>query len=374
VNRAFGVAGAAVMSNKVDDKGLAMTGYILLADGMRLDGRLVGPAKTVVGWVAANTAVVGFQEMVTDPAYKGRILAFTYPEIGNVGVTEAFSESPHVQVAALVVRELNQFGSHYLSEGSFESMLGREGAPCLCGIDTRGLAVHLRQKGEMAAAIAPDSADEGELAKVLRAKERPEFEPSNGAAVPSGRGRKKVAVINLGVRKSHLGQLATCCTPVLFGYDASPDAILACKPVGIFVSDGSGAVLPPSETVKTVKSLLGRVPLFGCGLGQVALGMALGCKAAFLKRGHHGVNYPVRNTIDGAVEVTAQRHTVMLDRDSVSKNRRVQILWENMNDGTVEGIQSTDGTAVGMQAILAAPKPGGLNAHIAGFVQALGGD
>ncbi len=351
-----------------------MTGYILLADGMRLDGRLVGPAKTVTGWVAANTAVVGFQEMVTDPAYKDRILAFTYPEIGNVGVTEAFSESPHVQVAALVVRELNQFRSHYLSEGNFESMLGREGVPCLCGIDTRGLAVHLRKKGEMAAAIAPDSADERELAKVLRTKERPEFEPSNGVPVPSHRGGKKVAVINLGIRKSHLGQLARCCTPVLFGYDASPEAILACNPAGVFVSDGPGAVLPPSETVKTIKSLLGRIPLFGCGLGQVALGMALGCKAAFLKRGHHGANYPVRNTVDGAVEVTAQRHTVMLDRDSVSKNRRVQILWENMNDGTVEGIQSTDGTAVGMQAILAAPRPDGLNAHIAGFVQALGGD
>lgn len=351
-----------------------MKGHILLADGVRLEGTLVGPPKITMGWLAANTSVVGFQEMATDPAYKDRILAFTYPEVGNVGVAEGSSESPRVQVAGLVVKVLSEYPSHHLSEDDFESILVREGVPCLTGVDTRGLAVHMREQGEMPAAIVPADANAEEVKEALGRLERPLFEPSEQPAVPPAASDVKMAVLNLGIRRSQLTQLNQCCTPVLFPHDADAAAILACQPAGVFVSDGPCGASPPEQTVETVKALYGQVPLMGCGLGHVALGVALGCRPVFLKRGHHGANYPVRNTADGAVEVTQQRHTVVLDRQSVLDSPQAVLLWENINDGTVEGIRAADGSAVGFQSILAAPQPGLVNTHIGRFVEGLSSD
>ena len=345
----------------------------MLADGMRLEGTLLGPETTAVGWLAANTAVVGFQEMVTDPAYRDRILAFTYPEVGNVGVAEAFSESSRVQIAGLVVKVLSQCRSHHLSEDDFGSILARGAVPCLTGVDTRALAVHVREEGEMPAAIAPAGSDADEVRASLRSLERPCFKPSGEPAVPAGASGVEVAVINLGIRRSQLAQLGRCCAPVLHPYDAGAEAVLGGGPAGVFVSDGPGGVLPPEETVATVRALRGRVPLMGCGLGHVAIGMALGCQAGLLPRGHHGANCPIRNTQDGRVEVTQQRHTVVLERDSVLENPEVQLVWENMNDGTVEGIRAADGSAMGLQPILAAPRADLVNAHIKEFVAGLCG-
>ncbi len=348
-----------------------MKGCILLADGTRLEGEVTGPVRTAMGWVAANTGVVGFQEMVTDPAYKSRILAFTYPEIGNVGVTGAFSESPGVQIGGLVVKVLSGCSSHYRAEGAFADMLADAGAPCLVDVDTRGLAVHLREEGEMAAAIVPEGADLQEALATLSGLERPAFEPTDPSAPGPAASDLRLAVLDLGIRRSQLAQLSACSAPVLHPYDADADSVLAGGPAGVFVSDGPAGGLPSEHVVQTIRALLGKVPVMGCGLGHVALGMALGCDVTFLKRGHHGANYPVRNLMDGRVEVTQQRHTVVLERESVQGSPEVELLWENINDGTVEGIRRPDGSAVGLQAILAAPQVGLVNAQIRQFIDAL---
>lgn len=345
-----------------------MDGYILLSDGMRLNGRLAGEPKVARGWVVANTAVVGFQEMVTDPAYRGLLLAFTYPEIGNVGAAAAFSESPAVQPAGLVVKALSPRPSHYLAEEGFESLLKRAGTPCLTDVDTRALAVHLRESGEMAAAIAPADEDAGALRESLSDLARPEFAQNGARKAPVGDG-PAAAVLNLGVRRSEMDQLAQLCAPVLYPADATADEIMAGNPAMLFVSDGPGVSPPPQSAVDALKALAGRVPVFAWGLGHVALGMALGCEATFLKRGHHGVNYPVRCLADGRTEVTGQRHTVLLDRESVRVSDRAELLWENINDGTVEGIRSADGTATGLQFMPAAPQPGEVSAHLRRFVE-----
>ena len=346
-----------------------MTGYLLLADGMRLKGILHGAGRTSVGWLAANTAVVGFQEMTTDPAYKGQILAFTYPEVGNVGVAKGSWESSDLQVAGLVVKVLSEYPSHYTAEGSFESLFSGKGVPCLSGIDTRGLAVHLREKGEMPAAIAPADANLERLETTLRDSGRPRYAPTEAPEVPAGSRGVKVAVLNLGIRRSQLQQLGRCCRPMIFPWDADADAILGREPAGLFVSDGPGGTLPPNKTVETLKAVVGKAPILACGLGHVALGVALGCAAEFLKRGHHGANYPVRNVLNGQVEVTQQRHTVTLRRESVAADPKVELLYENMNDGTVEGIRTPEGRAVGLQAVLAAPEPAAANRHILEFVE-----
>lgn len=348
-----------------------MKGYILLADGMRLDGMLVGAQKSTIGWLVANTAVVGFQEMATDPVYKDRILVFTYPEVGNVGVTRAFSESSGFQVAGLVVKILCEFHSHYLAEDTLENALKREAVPCLTGIDTRGLAVHMREKGEMPAAIVPEGADEAKIKEVLRTLPRPEFRPTEAPAVAPADSLKRVAVLNLGIRRSQLQQLSACCNPIILPYDASPDVVWAGSPMGVFISDGPCGVMPPEKTVETIRALLGKVPILACGLGHVALGVALDCKATFLKRGHHGANYPIRNVQDGRVEVTEQRHSVSLERYSVCQNPRVKLVWENINDGTVEGICAADVPAIGMQSTLAAAQAGLVNPYIKQFVDNL---
>jgi len=358
-----------------------MTGYLLLADGERLEGTLHGaavPAAPAMGWLAANTAVVGFQEMATDPAYKHQVLAFTYPEVGNVGVAERFSESTAPQVAGLVVKVLNDHPSHYLSEASFESMLARGGVPCLSDVDTRALAVHIRRHGQMPAAIVPEGADRDEVQARLGALDRPEFEASEaptraGSAANSDgavRGVPTVCVLDLGIRRSQLAQLGRCGRPVVLRYDAGARDILAGEPAWVFVSDGPGAGLPPAAAVETLRALLGKVPILGCGLGHVALGLALGCEAEFLRNGHHGANYPVRNLLDGKAEVTHQRHTVALKRQSVLDNPEVELLWENMTDQTVEGIRARDGSAVGLQAVLAEPTVGAVNGHILEFARA----
>jgi carbamoyl-phosphate synthase small subunit len=348
-----------------------MKGYVLLADGMRLDGVLVGPPRTAVGWLVANTAVVGFQEMVTDPAYKGTVLAFTYPEVGNVGAAQAFSESAQVQVEGLVVKVLSEYRSHYLSEKDFSEMLAQAEVPCLAGIDTRALAVHLRDAGEMPAAIAPADADASALKRTLVALQRPEWRPSRLSAVPPAEGGPRVAVISLGIRRSQLRQLGACCRVTMFGPEAEAGDILAVRPAGVFISDGPGVGLPPGEAVETIRALLGKVPMLGCGLGHVALGMALGCATGFLKRGHHGANYPVRHVVDGTVGVTEQRHTVVLDRASVLRSPRAALLYENVNDQTVEGIMTAGGLATGVQDTLAAPAPGLVNPVIRRFVGGL---
>jgi len=349
-----------------------MEGYLLLADGLKAEGTLVGSPKTAIGWLVANTAVVGFQEMATDPTYGGAILTFTYPEVGNVGVAGRFSESPRVQVEGMVVKVLSEYRSHYLSEEDFSSMLAKEGVPCLVGIDTRAVAVHLREAGEMAAAIGPVHADAEALGKRLAERQRPEFRATTTATTSSEGSGPKVAVIDLGIRRSLLEQLNACCTVLSFPAHANAASILGASPAGVFISDGPATCLPPREAIETVRALMGRVPLLGCGLGHVTLGMAAGCEPAFLRRGHHGANYPVRNVADGTVEVTHQRHSVALDRQSVLDADRVGLLCENVNDETVEGILAADGSAVGLQETLAAPRPGLVNAHIERFVVGLG--
>ena len=348
-----------------------MDGYILLSDGMRLEGRLAGEPKVARGWVVANTAVVGFQEMVTDPAYKGLLLAFTYPEIGNVGAAAAFGESARVQAAGLVIKVLSVRRSHYLAEEDFEALLTRAGIPCLTGVDTRGLAVHLREHGEMAAAIAPAGEDADALRESLEALERPPFVATESPAGPDAADGPKVAVIDLGLRRSELAQLALCCRPVLLPHDADADAVAAEGAAGVIVSDGPGGGLPAEESVQAVAALVGQVPVLAWGLGHVALGMALGCEPTFLKRGHHGVNYPVRCLADGKADVTCQRHTVMLERASVEGSGGVELLWENINDGTVEGIRSADGAATGLQFMPAAAQPGEVSAHVRRFVEGI---
>ncbi|MFP4028017.1 MAG: carbamoyl phosphate synthase small subunit [Candidatus Brocadiia bacterium] len=354
-----------------------MDGYLILADGTKLEGEFVTDPKenptVAVGWVAANTAIVGFQEMATDPAYRERILAFTYPEIGNVGITDDAFESDSFQIAGLIVKVLSDLPSHYRSQGNFGDALAEQKIPCLVDVDTRALAVHLRTEGEMPAAIVTPDADEADVTTQLADMARPDFQPPKHVSETEEGSDPRVSVLDLGLRRSTLQQLARCCNPSPIPWDSAPDDILESEPDGVLVSDGPGGSLPADQTIETLRELRGRVPLYGWGLGHVALGMALGCEPTFLKRGHHGANYPIRNVVDGSLEIAVQRHTVLLDRESVESCENAEVLWENLNDETVEGIRSADGSIVGMQVLPVPPHPDGVNPHMQSFVDRLAG-
>ncbi len=345
-----------------------MEGFILLADGEKLHGELLCHTATATGYLAVNNAVVGFQQMLTDPCYQKTLLAFTYPEVGNVGMSADFSESNGIQPNALIVRELCRNPNHYRAEAGLLDLLSNSEVPCLTGIDTRWLAVHLREKGEMPAAVASLEADEQELAEQLEKMQRPAWSEPEKIKMPANQDAPKVAVINLGIRRSFAEQLNRCCNPILFPYNTTKQEIMKCSPDAVIVSDGPSLNYPPEETVKLIKNLAGATPLLACGLGNVALGLAMGAKMDFFKRGHHGVNYPVRRMTDGKIETTLQYHSIVLNKKSVERCEHIEISHENVNDQTVEGIRTTDGSATGYQPTL--PKLGrdNINPHITDFI------
>ncbi len=346
-----------------------MDGIILLADGTKLNGDISGDyAEPAAGWLTANTGVVGFQQMLTDPVYQDVLLAFTYPEIGNTGAAEAFAESPAVQPKAVVVREICQYPSHYRAETALPDYISANGGVCLSGIDTRWLAVYLREKGEMPAVIAEAAHDLDELKGLIEQVGRPSITRNQPSPeLNTSRSNPLVNVINLGVRYSFAQQLAKCCKPSFFPFDTDADDLLKNNPDAVIVSDGPAFNLPPRQVVDTLKALAGQCPVLACGSGNVALGMAFGCGVDTLKRGHHGANYPVRDLETGKVQNTAQRHSVVLNKESAESCDKMRPAYLNVNDDSIEGIRSEDGTALGYQPMTNVVGRDGVNEVILGF-------
>ncbi len=354
--------------------GVLMDGFLLLADGTKLNGQLSGCSSPTAGWLTVNTGVVGFQQMLTDPVYRNVLLAFTYPEVGNTGEAASFSESDTVQPRGVIVRELCSFPSHYRAGGGLSEMLSRAEVPCLSGVDTRGLAVLLRRNGEMPAMIASADHDESDLLRRLRDTGRPRWAADGEGGTERKMGGEcgpEVAVIDLGMRNSFAGQLCRCCRPRIFSCDALPETVMEQEPDAVVVTDGPAVGPPPEESLELLKSIIGRVPLLACGLGNIALGMAMGCGIDFLRRGHHGANYPVRDVQSGAIETTFQRHSVVLDRQSAEQCEHLDVSRINVNDGSVEGVRTGDGLAIGYQHLLPLHGRDGVNHHLSEFMESL---
>ncbi len=348
-----------------------MDGFLLLADGTKLEGELRGGYDSpVTGWLTANTGVVGFTQMLTDPVYHKVLLSFTYPEIGNTGVERASLESEDIQPNALIVREVCSYPSHYRSEQGLLDFLNDSNTVCLSGVDTRWLAVHLRMKGEMPALIASEKheQEEADLLEKISDLQRPAWEKIRGkASPPQSNDSPNIVLIDLGMRNSFAGQISRCCQPTILQSNATPDTVWEQNPEALIVTDGPAFSHPPHGIVETLKSLTGRLPILACGLGSAALGMAMGCKVEYLQRGHHGANYPVRNIKDNSLENTQQRHSVVLNRGSVEDSENVELAFANVNDGSVEGIRTCDGSALGYQPLLSPRGKDGINSHILDF-------
>jgi carbamoyl-phosphate synthase small subunit len=339
-------------------------GWLCLADGTRFRGRMLGAADATVGEAVFTTGMTGYQEILTDPSYCGQIVTMTAPEIGNTGCNDVDPESvgdrPHV--AGLVVRDASDFASSWRAQETLDAYLSRYGIAALTEVDTRKLTRHIRDRGAQNAALGPGDPE----ALVRKAREAPPMEgldlvsrvtPSEPYSWTEGSERwaafgapgvpethavrstpeRHVVALDLGVKRNILRCLIDVgCRVTAVPATATAEEILDLKPDGIFVSNGPGDPAAVTDTVETLKALLGKRPMFGICLGHQLLAIAAGAKTYKLKFGHRGINQPVKDLDTGRVEITSQNHGFCVDLDSLAGHARSTHV--HLNDGTSEGL------------------------------------
>ena len=325
---------------------------LILSDGAVFEGRAFARRGRAVGEACFYTGVVGYQEVVTDPAWAGALVVMTHPTIGSYGVNDEDRETPDVHVAGIVLKHCSRYVSNFRATGAFEEFLAERGVVGIEGVDTRAVTVHLREHGERMGTIVPGGANVASVVAKLRKTRSPwETDLVKGLkAWPAARPRKssfRAVVLNLGICRSTLAQLGRLgCRVKVVPSDASARSILAAKPDGVLLAGGPGDPRAIGYAADTVRKLLGKVPILGIGLGHLVIALALDSGVARMKVGHRGVNYPVKRT-DGGSEITVQAHSFVVDGAALGEG--VEVTHVNVNDGSVEGIRSTRVAAASVQ-------------------------
>lgn len=320
-------------------------------------GRAFGASGTSEGEVVFNTSMTGYQEILTDPSYKGQIVTMTYPLIGNYGINRLDVESRRPHVAGFVVRELPPMYSNYRADTSLDAYLKEYQIVGIEGIDTRALTRRIRLGGAMRGILSTEILDEAKL--VERAKKSAAMEgadwvqavkPECGYSWDQDQGEwglgkvergdgLHVVALDCGAKQNILRHLSERGVKVtVLPPDVSIEEILEHRPDGLFVSNGPGDPAALDYAVRPIEAAIGKVPIFGICLGHQLLGRAVGATTYKLKFGHRGGNQPVKNLDTGRVEITSQNHGFAVDRESLEKNGGV-VTHVNLNDGTVEGFR-----------------------------------
>ena len=317
------------------------TSTLVLADGTTFEGYAAGylPADGyTTGEFVFNTALSGYQEIITDPSYAGQILVFTYPHIGNYGVTEFDNEALRPHCRGIVVRELSELASNWRSEGSLESFLRTHRIPALVGVDTRRLTKHLRAHGALPGAFG--HADVNEIAAAAsRAVGTDDTDlvtmVSTDAPYERGEGELHVVAFDYGIKATMVRHLAARFRVTVVPSSTSADEVHQLAPDGVFLSNGPGDPAALGANVAVVADLLDTVPIFGICLGHQLLSTALGATTFKLRFGHHGSNHPVQDLSTGRIEITAQNHNYAVVPDSLERGIVSHV---NLNDGVIEGV------------------------------------
>ena len=325
---------------------------LVLADGTTFEGEQVGaapPGGVTTGEAVFNTAMTGYQEVVTDPSYAGQVIAFTYPHIGNYGISPDDDESRRPFCRGLIVRDMARRPSNWRAAESLPSFLIRHGVPAITGVDTRRLTRHLRQSGSMACAFG--TAGQQELEAAAAAEPGTDgIDLVRSVTTPEpyvvGEGPLRVVAYDFGIKRSILRRLSTMATVEVVPAATPAAEVLERRPDGVFLSNGPGDPAALSYAHRNIEALLGEVPVFGICLGHQLLAGALGGRTYKLKFGHHGRNHPVRRLATDAVEITSQNHNYAVSEGSVAS---AEVTHVNLNDGVVEGLRCGEVPAFSVQ-------------------------
>jgi len=323
-----------------------MDGVLVLADGTVFEGS-VPSAAVAAGEVVFNTVLSGYQEVITDPSYAGQIVCFTYPHIGNYGVTPHDDQSHHPRCRGVIARDMTERPSNWRAAEGLPAWLARHGTPVLTGIDTRRLVRHLRDAGAMCGAFGP-AQDQATLLATARAEPGTTgvdlvSEVTTREPYRRGDGPLRVVAYDFGLKRNILKELGQFATVDVVPAATSAAAVLARHPDGVFLSNGPG---DPETVDVDLGGLLGKVPVFGICLGHQLLARAMGGQTYKLTFGHHGGNHPVRRLATGEVEITSQNHNFAVADGTVSA---ADITHVNLNDGVVEGIACHEVPAFSVQ-------------------------
>jgi len=344
---------------------------LALEDGRVFAGWSFGAPGEHFGEVVFNTSMTGYQEVLTDPSYKGQIVTMTYPLIGNYGVNEEDFESTHPRVEGFVVRENCPFPSNWRSQGGLSDYLKRYGIIGIEGVDTRALTRHIRTAGAMRGILSTEDHNSDSLVEkarssppmigsdwvkavsCLKAYEWSQeaegkvkgtgiglWEWGKGQAIDSSVGKKfRVVAMDFGMKHNIVRHLVSRgCSVFVVPAQTTAEEILAVNPHGIFLSNGPGDPAALPYAINTVQSLLGEKPIFGICLGHQLLGLAMGSKTYKLKFGHRGANQPVKNLLNGKIEITTQNHGFCVDTDTLPVGQ-VEVTHINLNDQSLEGMR-----------------------------------
>jgi len=347
---------------------------LALEDGKVFQGLNLGAAGEIAGEIVFNTSMTGYQEILTDPSYRGQIVTMTYPQIGNYGVNTEDLESFRPHLAGFVIREYSRICSNYRSTGSLEDFLKQNQIIGCCEIDTRALVRHIREQGAMQAVLSTHDEPDQRLVDKARqsaglvgrdlVREVLPHQPvnweenlsdwwnlsqlDNGNPIADASQRPHLVALDFGMKRNiarHLYQQGFRVTIVPGTQTA--EEVLALDPDGVFLSNGPGDPEPLDYAIQTIKELLPQIPIFGICLGHQLFAQACGARTFKLKFGHRGANQPVLELATGRVEITSQNHGFSVDESSLPDT--LEITHRNLNDDTVAGLQHRQFTAMSVQ-------------------------
>jgi carbamoyl-phosphate synthase small subunit len=321
-----------------------MKAILALEDGTYFEGESFGATGEVDGEMVFNTSMTGYQEVMTDPSYRGQIVCMTYPLIGNYGINNDDNQSDEPQLRGFVVRESCNYPSNWRCEETDESFLKKNNVIGIKEIDTRVLTKHIRDHGMMQAVISTENLDPDSLVEKAKRSSLGQnlvYEVTTKQSYSldvSLQSKYHIAVLDMGVKKDILESFTNNNTDLtVLPADTSAEEIMELNPDGLFISNGPGDPKDIPEVVEEVKKLLGKLPLFGICFGHQILGLALGADTYKLKFGHRGANHPVKDLSTDQVYITSQNHGYAIKEDSLPAE--LEVTHQNLNDGTIEGMK-----------------------------------
>jgi carbamoyl-phosphate synthase small subunit len=323
---------------------------LVTADGAVFVGEAAGALRPVAtGELVFNTAMSGYQEVITDPSYAGQVVAFTNTHIGNYGTNTDDDEAPAPHCRGVVVRDLTVAPSNWRSTEGLEAFLVRHGVSAITGVDTRRLTRHLRRAG--AGPCAFGTASEAELRSAAAGALGTDGTDlvsgvTTGSARTYGKGARRIVAFDYGVKATMIRQLAELGTVTVVPADTSASEVLSLSPDGVFLSNGPGDPAALGAQTSAIADLIGRAPIFGICLGHQLLATALGGSTYKLPFGHHGANHPVQRLETGVVEITSQNHNYAVAAGSIPD---AEVTHVNLNDGVIEGFRALKVPAFSVQ-------------------------